>query len=65
MLSRIPDEDIQYLLMNPAHSHPKDMVLTRIPVPPIASSRRSPNRREKSEESPSFPLRRQVNWLVE
>lgn len=35
MLSRIPDEDIQYLLMNPAHSHPKDMVLTRIPVPPV------------------------------
>ena len=35
LLERIPDEDIQYLLMNPAHSHPKDMILTRIPVPPV------------------------------
>ena len=37
MFSRIPDEDIQYLLMNPAHSHPKDMVLSRIPVPPVCT----------------------------
>ena len=37
LLERIPDEDIQYLLMNPAHSHPKDMILTRIPVPPACT----------------------------
>jgi len=35
IFERIPDEDIQYLLMNPAHGHPKDMILTRIPVPPV------------------------------
>jgi DNA-directed RNA polymerase III subunit RPC1 len=34
LFSQIPDKDIQYLLMNPAHSHPKDLVLTCIPVPP-------------------------------
>jgi len=34
ILSRIPDEDFPYLFMNPVHSHPKDMVLTRIAVPP-------------------------------
>lgn len=35
MLERIPDEDIQFLLMNPEHGHPKDMILTRVPVPPV------------------------------
>jgi len=35
IFERIPDEDVQYLLMNPAHGHPKDMILTRIPVPPV------------------------------
>jgi len=35
IFERIPDEDVQYLLMNPAHGHPKDMILTRISVPPV------------------------------
>lgn len=35
LLERIPDEDIQFLLMNPEHGHPKDMILTRVPVPPV------------------------------
>ena len=34
LFERIPEEDVQYLLMNPDHSHPKDMIWTRIPVPP-------------------------------
>lgn len=35
LLERIPDEDIQFLLMNPQHGHPKDLILTRVPVPPV------------------------------
>jgi DNA-directed RNA polymerase III subunit RPC1 len=35
LLKRIPDEDVQYILMNPEHGHPKDMILTRVPVPPV------------------------------
>lgn len=35
LLERIPDEDIQFLVMNPEHGHPKDMILTRVPVPPV------------------------------
>ena len=35
LLERIPDEDIQFLLMNPEHGHPKDFILTRVPVPPV------------------------------
>jgi len=35
LFERIPDADVQYLLMNPTHGHPKDMILTRIPVPPV------------------------------
>ena len=35
LLERIPDDDIQFLLMNPLHGHPKDMILTRVPVPPV------------------------------
>nr|SVE78682.1 EOG090X00FC [Daphnia lumholtzi] len=35
LFERIPDEDIQFLLMNPEHGHPKDMILTRVPVPPV------------------------------
>jgi DNA-directed RNA polymerase III subunit RPC1 len=35
LLERIPDEHIQFLLMNPEHGHPKDMILTRVPVPPV------------------------------
>lgn len=35
LLERIPDEDIQYLLMNPEQGHPKDLILTRVPVPPV------------------------------
>lgn len=35
LLERIPDEDIQFILMNPEHGHPKDMILTRVPVPPV------------------------------
>jgi len=35
LLDRIPDEDIQFLLMNPVHGHPRDMIVTRVPVPPV------------------------------
>jgi DNA-directed RNA polymerase III subunit RPC1 len=35
LFERIPDEDVQFLLMNPQHGHPKDMILTRVPVPPV------------------------------
>ncbi|EFX69638.1 hypothetical protein DAPPUDRAFT_62003, partial [Daphnia pulex] len=34
LFERIPDEDVQYILMNSEHGHPKDMILTRLPVPP-------------------------------
>lgn len=34
LLEGIPDEDVQFLLMNPEHGHPKDMILNRIAVPP-------------------------------
>ena len=35
LLEKIPDDQIQFLLMNPLHGHPKDMILTRVPVPPV------------------------------
>nr|SVE79940.1 EOG090X00FC [Daphnia magna] len=35
LFEQIPDEDIQFLLMNPEQGHPKDMILTRVPVPPV------------------------------
>lgn len=35
LFRRIPNEDIAFLLMNPDTGHPKDMILTRIPVPPL------------------------------
>jgi DNA-directed RNA polymerase III subunit RPC1 len=35
LFERIPDDDIQFLLMNPEHGHPKYMILTRVPVPPV------------------------------
>ncbi|XP_040568151.1 DNA-directed RNA polymerase III subunit RPC1 [Lepeophtheirus salmonis] len=35
MFERIRDEDISLLLMNSESAHPKDMILTRIPVPPL------------------------------
>jgi DNA-directed RNA polymerase III subunit RPC1 len=35
LLEKIPDDDVQFLLMNPLHGHPKDMILTRVPVPPV------------------------------
>ena len=35
LLEGIPSDDIQFLLMNPLHGHPKDMILTRVPVPPV------------------------------
>ena len=35
LLEGIPSDDIQFLLMNPLHGSPKDMILTRVPVPPV------------------------------
>lgn len=35
LLEAIPAKDIPLLLMNPAVSVPADLLLTRIPVPPI------------------------------
>ncbi|XP_067008979.2 DNA-directed RNA polymerase III subunit RPC1 isoform X1 [Anabrus simplex] len=35
ILERIPEEDIPLLLMNPNCGKPKDLILTRIPVPPL------------------------------
>lgn len=35
LLEAIPASDIPLLLMNPAVSVPADLMLTRIPVPPI------------------------------
>lgn len=35
LFEQILDEDIQFLLMNPEQGHPKDMILTRVPVPPV------------------------------
>ncbi|XP_058788636.1 DNA-directed RNA polymerase III subunit RPC1 [Phymastichus coffea] len=36
ILERVPEKDIPLLLMNPQCSLPKDLILTRIPVPPIS-----------------------------
>ncbi|OXU26333.1 hypothetical protein TSAR_003123 [Trichomalopsis sarcophagae] len=36
LLERIPERDIPLLLMNPQCSVPRDLILTRIPVPPIS-----------------------------
>lgn len=36
LLEQIPDEDIPFLVMNPNCGRPKDLILTRIPVPPIS-----------------------------
>lgn len=35
LFKNIPDEDIPLLLMNPDLAHPKDLILTRILVPPL------------------------------
>jgi DNA-directed RNA polymerase III subunit RPC1 len=35
LLERVPDEDVEFLLMSPAHGSPKDLILTRVPVPPV------------------------------
>ncbi|XP_049812819.1 DNA-directed RNA polymerase III subunit RPC1 [Schistocerca nitens] len=35
ILERIPEEDVPLLLMNPSCGSPKDLILTRIPVPPL------------------------------
>ncbi|XP_063217430.1 DNA-directed RNA polymerase III subunit RPC1 [Bacillus rossius redtenbacheri] len=35
LFERVPEEDVPLLLMNPACGHPKDLILTRIPVPPL------------------------------
>lgn len=35
LLERIPEEDIPLLLMNPSYGRPKDLILTRILVPPL------------------------------
>lgn len=31
LLELIPDEDVEFLLINPQHGHPMNMILTRIP----------------------------------
>ncbi|KAK7791847.1 hypothetical protein R5R35_011050 [Gryllus longicercus] len=35
ILQKIPEEDIPFLLMNPDRGKPKDLILTRLPVPPL------------------------------
>ena len=35
LLERIPEEDIPLLLMSPSCGRPKDLILTRLPVPPL------------------------------
>jgi DNA-directed RNA polymerase III subunit RPC1 len=35
LLERIPEEDVPLLLMNPSYGRPKDLILTRILVPPL------------------------------
>lgn len=35
ILSNIPEDDIPYLSMNPERGKPKDLILTRLPVPPL------------------------------
>jgi DNA-directed RNA polymerase III subunit RPC1 len=35
LLERIPEEDIPLLVMNASCGRPKDLILTRIPVPPL------------------------------
>lgn len=35
MLERIPVADVPLLMMNPECTMPKDLILTRMPVPPI------------------------------
>lgn len=35
LLESIPEQDISLLLMNPSASTPADLLLTRIPVPPL------------------------------
>ncbi|XP_051169994.1 DNA-directed RNA polymerase III subunit RPC1 [Leptopilina boulardi] len=35
LFERIPENDVPLLLMNSNCAHPKDLILTRIPVPPI------------------------------
>jgi DNA-directed RNA polymerase beta' subunit len=35
LFEKIPDADIPLLLMDKASSHPKDMILTRLAVPPL------------------------------
>lgn len=36
LLEQIPEEDMPYLLMNPRCGRPQDLILTRIPVPPLS-----------------------------
>lgn len=36
LLEQIPEEDIPFLVMNPNCGRPQDLILTRIPVPPIS-----------------------------
>ncbi|KAJ1529329.1 hypothetical protein ONE63_006119 [Megalurothrips usitatus] len=36
LLEQIPEEDIPFLVMNPHCSRPQDLILTRIPVPPLS-----------------------------
>ncbi|EEB15462.1 DNA-directed RNA polymerase III largest subunit, putative [Pediculus humanus corporis] len=35
LLERIPEDDVCLLCMNPAMVHPRDLMLTRLPVPPL------------------------------
>jgi DNA-directed RNA polymerase III subunit RPC1 len=35
LLEHIPEEDIPLLVMNASCGRPKDLILTRIPVPPL------------------------------
>lgn len=35
LLERIPENDIPLLCMNPSMVHPRDLMLTRLPVPPL------------------------------
>lgn len=35
LLERIPENDIPLLCMNPSMVHPRDLLLTRLPVPPL------------------------------
>lgn len=35
LLDRIPSEDLPLLCMNPESVHPRDLLITRVPVPPL------------------------------